>query len=76
MKQNKKVKRYYAVMGIYQKGIVPSGLAKVDGTPFMQNAIFTDTESGIVGIIPVFTNKRKAERFAGKHEIMTLEVVI
>jgi len=74
MKASKKVKRYYAVMGIYTKGT--TCFKDMFGDPFVLSATSENKEAGIVGIIPVFTNKRKAQRFAGKHEIVEIEEVI
>jgi len=70
MKQSKKAKRYYVVLGIYKEGKV--GLTDTFGDPFAQSSTFNDKESGVVGVMPVFTNKKKAKKFAGKNEIATV----
>lgn len=33
----------------------------------------TNKEMGIVGMMPVFSNKRKAKKWSGKTEVITLE---
>ena len=39
--------------------------------PLYKN-IFVSPRQGIVGCFPVFTNKRKAKKFANGHQIVTL----
>jgi hypothetical protein len=70
MKQNKKV---YAVLAIHKKGEVQ--LQEIDVTPFVVSSSLVNKEIGIIGVFPVFSNKKKAKKFAGKNEIMTFEII-
>lgn len=64
-------KRYYAVMKIWREGSFQFGKNLATGEPVELKVDFEDKETGVVGMIPVFTNKKKAL----KHEkaIMQLE---
>lgn len=55
----KRHKQYYMVMGLFKDW-------DVDVSGVMTTKIDLSFADGMTGVIPIFTNKRKAKKFAGK----------
>ena len=68
------VKKFYVVPGIKTKHEV----SIADGMYDFKTIIKINWADGMFGAMPVFTNRRKAEKYAGKelkHKIIVLEGV-